>query len=239
MFNITVEVIDVNDPNPGGVTIAIYNETLDLEFNGTLIKTGTSIAIIQPCEPKFQGWIEFLAPEVRDISKVSLNVGLFDSKGIQYHDREIEIDIIPNKKIRQTFTHRVTCSGFEEPNFIAGISVEAAYRHCEDWLDELLVYIGENLNFLRSFLEEKMPEVKLIEPEGTYLVWLDFSEWNLSHKQLEDFMVNKAGVALDEGYIFGQGGEGFERINLACPRALLKEGLERILKKREFTTINH
>jgi len=88
------------------------------------------------------------------------------------------------------------------------------------------VFLG--YNFLKDFIKEKLPQIKVIETEGTYLVWLDFRELGLKSKELEKFMRGKAKLALDEGYIFGQGGEGFERINIACPKSILEEALNRI-----------
>jgi len=127
--------------------------------------------------------------------------------------------------------------------------MEVAYSHeicenwldeiCENWLDDLLQYLKGNLNFLKDFIKEKLPQIKVIETEGTYLVWLDFRELGLDPKELEKFIRGKAKVALDEGYIFGQGGEGFERINIACPKSILEEALNRIteaisiMKKKE------
>jgi cystathionine beta-lyase len=84
------------------------------------------------------------------------------------------------------------------------------------------------LNFLKNYIQEKLPQIKVIEPEGTYLIWLDFRELGLEFKDLEKFMRGKAKLALDEGYIFGKGGEGFERINIACPKSILEQALNRI-----------
>jgi len=106
--------------------------------------------------------------------------------------------------------------------------LEAAYNQCEDWVDDLMLYIKENLEFLKNFIKENFPEVKVIEPEGTYLVWLDFRELGFDSKELTKILFDKAKVALWEGYLFGKGGKGFERINIACPRSILKEGLNRI-----------
>ena len=106
--------------------------------------------------------------------------------------------------------------------------MEAAYRYGGEWLNELMVYVKDNLDFLRTFLRKLMPEVILIEPEGTYLVWLDFRAWKLSAEQLKDKMINIGKIALDEGYIFGEEGAGFERINIACPRSILEDGVKRI-----------
>ncbi len=81
---------------------------------------------------------------------------------------------------------------------------------------------------MKRFFEENMPMVKVIEPQGLYLVWVDFRALKMSAKELEDFMLHQAHVWLDEGYIFGARGEGFERFNVACPRSILKKGLEQI-----------
>ena len=149
--------------------------------------------------------------------------------------------VIPNQKIRQTFKNTQANFGVGGPNLFAVAAMETAYRHeiCENWLDALLQYLKGNLNFLKVFIKEKLPQIKVIEPEGTYLVWLDFRELGLEPKELEKFMRGKAKVALDEGYIFGQGGEGFERINIACPKSILEKALNRIteaiinMKKKE------
>jgi cystathionine beta-lyase len=88
----------------------------------------------------------------------------------------------------------------------------------------------ENLAFLRDFLAREIPQVGLIEPEGTYLVWLDCRGLGLSSRDLDDFIVHKAGLWLDDGPMFGAGGAGFQRVNIACPRTILREALERLKK---------
>jgi cystathionine beta-lyase len=105
------------------------------------------------------------------------------------------------------------------------VACKTAYQHGDAWLDQLKVYLLENLNFLRNFLAEKLPKIKLIEPEGTYLVWLDFRELNLSPTELENLIINKAKLWLDSGTIFGKSGEGFQRVNIACTRATLQQAL--------------
>ncbi len=138
--------------------------------------------------------------------------------------------VIINQKLRQTFKNTQANFGVGGPNLFAVAAMETAYSHqtCENWLDALLEYLKGNLNFLRNYIKEKIPKIKLIEPEGTYLVWLDCRELKLEPNELEKFMREDAKLALDEGYIFGQGGEGFERINIACPRSILKLALNNI-----------
>jgi cystathionine beta-lyase len=108
------------------------------------------------------------------------------------------------------------------------VACRAAYAGGSEWLVKLKEYLSQNLDFLRSFLREKLPQIKLVEPEGTYLVWLDCSALGLDDKTLEDFIVNEAGLWLDSGTMFGAGGEGFQRINIACPRAVLHKALTQL-----------
>ncbi|MEM3238249.1 MAG: MalY/PatB family protein, partial [Thermoplasmata archaeon] len=136
--------------------------------------------------------------------------------------------IIPNQKIRQIFQNMVDSTAISGPNAFSEEAVRTAYNECEDWLDELLIYLRDNKEFLKEFIKEHLPQVDLIEPEGTYLAWLDFRKIEPDPSMLEKLMQSNAKVALDEGYIFGSGGEGFERINLACPRSILEKALIQI-----------
>ena len=136
--------------------------------------------------------------------------------------------IIPNSELRSDFNKIRQSHHITEPNCFASTALETAYNECEDWLNDLILYIKENLEYLKNFIKENFSEVKVIEPEGTYLVWLDFRELGFDRKELSKILFDKAKVALWEGYLFGKGGKGFERINIACPRSILKEGLNRI-----------
>ena len=93
---------------------------------------------------------------------------------------------------------------------------------------ELKAYLYENLNFVRKYLKENLPQIRLIEPEGTYLLWLDFCGLGLTEKELEELVVKKAKLWLDRGAVFGAEGRGFERINIACPRSTLKQALDQL-----------
>ncbi len=140
------------------------------------------------------------------------------------------IAIIPDEKMRIEFENTLENLDVETSNIFSITATEAAYRYGEEWFNALLKYLEGNLNFLRSFINEKMPDVRLVEPEGTYLTWLDFSKSGLSNADLDDLLVNRAGVALDNGKLFGPGGSGFQRMNIAMPRSLLEEGLMKIFK---------
>ena len=108
------------------------------------------------------------------------------------------------------------------------IACQTAYEEGHEWLEELKAYLHENLLFVKSFLKEQMPEVKLIEPEGTYLLWLDFRGLSLNEEQLEELIVKKAKLWLDSGRMFGPDGTGFERINIACPRSVLCRAMKQL-----------
>jgi cystathionine beta-lyase len=138
--------------------------------------------------------------------------------------------IIPNKKIRQRFENILTQNSIPKPNIFAAVAMEAAYTHGEKWLDEVLTYIHGNYEFLVSYLAERLPKVKPFKLEGTYLAWLDFRAIEPDPDKLQKRMLTEAKVWLDEGKIFGPEGAGFERIVLACPRSILKEALDRIIK---------
>ncbi len=141
--------------------------------------------------------------------------------------------IIPNKKLRQTFTNTIESVFIPEefgylPNDLSLVAFTAAYQDCDEWLNSLLKYLQKNLEFLILFLKNNIPQIDVIEPEGTYLVWLDFRKLGIDSDKLEKFLFENAKVALDDGFKFGGGGEGFQRINIACPKSILEEALERI-----------
>ncbi|WP_156286439.1 MalY/PatB family protein [Oceanivirga salmonicida] len=110
------------------------------------------------------------------------------------------------------------------------VAFETAYSKCEDWLEELLIYLDKNMDFAISYIKEKIPEIKVKKPEGTYLLWLDFSELKYSKKELEKFIKEKAKIALDPGYWFGDNVDYYERMNVACPKSMLEEALKRLEK---------
>ncbi|MBR1702691.1 MAG: pyridoxal phosphate-dependent aminotransferase [Lachnospiraceae bacterium] len=135
---------------------------------------------------------------------------------------------IPDKKLRHAFRKQIAAAGYSQLNTMGLAACEAAYRYGEEWYGALLRYLQGNLDFVREYVVKELPQVKLIEPEGTYLVWLDFRALGLCERELEDLIVNKAKLWLDSGAIFGKVGEGFERINIATQRSVLQEALARI-----------
>jgi cystathionine beta-lyase len=136
---------------------------------------------------------------------------------------------IPNDEVRKKYLAELNRQGYSQSNVMGIVAAQAAYTYGGEWLDQLKVYLTENLNFVSEFLSKNLPQIKLIKPQGTYLIWLDCRALNLTDRQLKDLIINKAGLWLDDGYIFGKGGSGFERINIACPRAILSQALTRLL----------
>jgi cystathionine beta-lyase len=150
------------------------------------------------------------------------------SKTFNLAGLQISNIFIKNDTIRDRIINELDKSGYSQLNTLGLAACKAAYQYGEPWLMELRAYLYENLNYVREFLKERLPMVQLIEPEGTYLIWLDFSKLRLSNTEMKDLIVNKARLWLDAGQIFGKNGAGFERINIACPRSTLKQALEQL-----------
>ena len=137
---------------------------------------------------------------------------------------------IADKALQAKFRHAYNASGYSQLNAAGLVAAEAAYRDGETWYNSVKVYIVDNIAYMREFIAARLPQLRMIEPEGTYLVWVDFRRLGLSNKELEDLILHKANLWLDRGAIFGQVGEGFQRFNVACPRARMVEGLTRFLE---------
>ena len=136
--------------------------------------------------------------------------------------------VIPNKDIRERFQKAMAVQSLPGMSPFGIVATEAAYREGEPWLDAVMQYVAGNARRMTEFFSDELPEFKVIQPEGTYLLWFDCRSLGLDQDALEDLMLNKAKIYYDEGYIFGPEGAGFERINIACPRSLLDEALVRM-----------
>lgn len=138
--------------------------------------------------------------------------------------------IIPGAALREKYQGVMNCQGFHELNMMGTAALETAYTKCDSWLEEAVRYLEENRDFTVAFLREKVPEIIPVVPEATYMIWLDCSKLGMTEKELEDFFIHKAKVAVNIGGTFGAGGEGYVRLNFATPRSILREALERIAK---------
>lgn len=135
---------------------------------------------------------------------------------------------IPNRQLRHAYKKELSACGCGGTNCMGMAACQAAYEAGADWLEQLKQYLAGNLAYIRQFLREKLPDIALIEPEGTYLVWLDLRKLGLTEQQQRQLIVQDAKLWLDTGTLFGQGGDGFERINIACPRATIKQAMQRL-----------
>lgn len=136
--------------------------------------------------------------------------------------------IIPNPELRQQFNQGLEVLSIGAPNIFGSAGLEAAYRHGEEWLDQLLEYLHDNLEYTVEYFQKYIPQIRIIQPEGTYLIWLDCRELGLSALKLNELMLDTARIAMNNGDIFGKEGEGFMRLNIACPRSMLKKALSQL-----------
>lgn len=135
---------------------------------------------------------------------------------------------ISDPKMRERFVRQMNITGYDEVNVMGLVACEAAYKDGGEWYEAMHRYVGNNLEFIREYVEKNIPGVAMAEHEGTYLAWLDFRKLGLSVEELEDMIVHKARLWLDGGTMFGNGGEGFQRVNAACPRKILEEAMDRM-----------
>lgn len=135
---------------------------------------------------------------------------------------------IADDTVRKRFVKIQNKKGYSQSNVFGIVACQAAYTYGEQWHRELLSYLSGNLGFVREFLKEKLPKIRLVEPEGTYLIWLDCSGLGVSDERLNDIIVHKAKLWLDAGNIFGEAGVLFERVNIACPRKILAQALNQL-----------
>ena len=150
------------------------------------------------------------------------------SKTFNIAGLQISNVFIANQDIKKKIKEEITKVGYSQLNIAGIVACEAAYTQGREWIESLNAYLTDNLNYLREFLLHNIPQVKLVEPEGTYLVWIDFKELGLSEKERQELIVHKAHLWLDSGTMFGNPGEGFERINIACPHSVLQQALHQL-----------
>lgn len=136
--------------------------------------------------------------------------------------------IIPNESIRNRFIGEKDVLSLNMPNVFSKTATEAVYNKGEEWLGELLIYLEENMDFVVNFLKKNIPQITTKKLEGTYLMWLNCKNLNLRDEELDNLFINKANIALDSGHWFGIEGSGYMRLNIACPRKILEEGMNNL-----------
>ncbi len=151
------------------------------------------------------------------------------SKTFNIAGLHIASSIIPNEKLRRKFKRVIDDLQIAPGNLVGFQATKAAYSEKgHDWLDQLLVYLKGNVDYVIDFIEEKMPLIKPIRPQASFLIWLDCRGLNMTDEELKDFMVNKAGLGFNQGPTFGKGGEGFQRVNIGTPRAILNVAMQKL-----------
>ena len=135
---------------------------------------------------------------------------------------------IPNISLKRRFTEEINRTGYDEPTIFGIAAAQAVYENGDTWYESMKAYVEKNICFADEFVREHLPGVSMKKPEGTYLIWLDFSDTGMTTAELDDMIIQKAKLWLDSGAIFGKAGEGFQRINTACPQSILREALERL-----------
>lgn len=217
-----------NPQNPGGMVFSRQELTelanicvengitiISDEIHSDLIFKGNKhIPLASISEEVAQNCVILMAP-----SK-TFNVAGFSSS----------IVIIPNKTKFARYERAIGVGHLGMGNIFGTIAMEAAYTFGDEWLDQMLDYLWENYIWLEKYFKTNLPKVKVMKPEGTYLIWLDFREYGMNNQELSEFATEKAKVALNDGGRFGTGGDGFLRINIGCPRSILDEALERLGK---------
>ena len=138
--------------------------------------------------------------------------------------------IVPNEELRRPFYEWLAANELNEPTLFAPIATIAAFRQGEEWRKQMLAYVEENIDFVVDYLEQHIPSIRALRPQASFLVWLDCRALGLGHEALVDLFVNKARLALNDGEMFGPGGQGFMRMNVGSPRSVLKQALDRLAK---------
>lgn len=217
-----------NPQNPGGMvwtkdeleeisTICLQNKIMVIsdEIHSDLIfREHKHIPFATISEEAANNCVVFMAP-----SKTFNVAGLSSS-----------IAVIPNKANFSRYERALGVGHLGMGNIFGSVALEAAYSHGDEWLEQMLAYLWENYRLLEKYFKENLPKVKVMKPEATYLIWLDFTEYGMDDEELSKFIADKAKVGLNNGGRFGTGGNGWMRINIGCPRNILQEGLERLGK---------
>lgn len=150
------------------------------------------------------------------------------SKSFNLAGLQLSHIFIPDERVREKFSKQLHIIPYDESGTLALVAGRAAYEKGADWMDELKKYLWENITYIRTFLKENLPKIKLVEPEGTYLVWLDFTAYDMTPEELEHRMLHEAKIWLDDGIMFGEEGVMFERVNIACPRSILVKAMNQL-----------
>ena len=167
-----------------------------------------------------------ISKEIEDITVTCFSpTKTFNIEGVQ-----ASYETFPRKEELERFDGELGILDIKRNNPFSLVAFETAYTKCDEWVNQLNEFLSSNMDYAIDFIKNRIPEVKICKAEGTYLLWLDFSSLGFTKEELSEFMKREAKVAMDDGYWFGDNGIGYERMNIACPRYMLEEGLTRIEK---------
>ena len=150
------------------------------------------------------------------------------SKTFNIAGLQISNIFVPNPNRREALEKAIARTGYDESNAMGLIACKAAYEGGAGWVDELKEYLAGNLAFVREFIKTRLPQLRLVEPQGTYLLWVDCSGLHMTDDELNYFIKEKAGLWLDGGSMFGKASGQFQRFNIACPKSLLEKAFEQL-----------
>lgn len=183
-------------------------------------------------------WRDLIMPGHKHIPMASLSKEIEDititlfspTKSFNLAGLQASFATFPRAEERKEFDNILGQMDVKRNNPFSLVAFETAYEKCEDWLEELILHIDGNMQYVVDFISEKLPEIKVVKPEGTYLMWLDFNGTKIPQDKIQEFLINEAKVAMNDGGSFGSNGKGFARMNVACPRYMVEEAMERIEK---------
>jgi cystathionine beta-lyase len=136
--------------------------------------------------------------------------------------------IVPDPVLREKFFSWLTANEMDMATIFAMTATEAAFTEGEEWRQQMLAHVESNIDYVDNFLKENIPAVRAIKPQASFLVWLDFTALGLPHEKLIDFLVNEAHLAMNDGAMFGAGGEQHTRLNVGTQRAVLEQAMKQL-----------
>jgi cysteine-S-conjugate beta-lyase len=217
-----------NPQNPGGM-VWTREELTEL----TNICLENDIMIISDeihSDLVFEGHQHIPLASISDDVANNCMISMAPSKTFNVAGLSSSLVIIPNKTKFARYERTLGVGHLGMGNIFGSVALEAAYTHGDEWLDQLLDYLWDNYLLLEDFMSSKLPKVKVMKPEATYLVWLDFTAYGMKNDELMKFTMDTAKLALNDGGRFGTGGDGWLRINIGCPKSVLEEALVRLEK---------
>lgn len=177
----------------------------------------------------FQGKHYVFASLKREYEEISV-ICTSPSKTFNLAGMMLSNIFISNQKLRRKFRRELDAAGISQLGIMGLVACEAAYSKGREWYQAMISYVKNNISFVRQYVRDHLPGVAVVEQEATYLVWLDFRGLGLETEELDMCIIHQARLWLDSGRIFGECGRGFQRVNVACPRSVLEEALQRLKK---------